>query len=208
MRWQDAAAAVRAGDVAADVPVAAGESSSGAVRRDARRWLYWLRRARWDRLAVGGLAAVLVYWVTTQGRAPAPAPRPVSGLPAIVSDGENPAVEHCDLGAQTLGSSPVRAASGALWGTLGLRYSPRCAAVWTRFNPSPALSRTAAVMLTLKVVRRSDGKIAVWRVRYTGGRQRSGLLLLHRGCAQGSVTITEPGHAPVSTTTTCAAPSR
>jgi hypothetical protein len=206
VRWHQAAAAMQAGDVAPDVPVAADGAVSGPVRRGTRGWLDWSGRTRWERLALVGMAAVLLYWVTTQGRAAQPAPKPASALPALVSDGADPSAENCDLGAQTLDSSPVRAASGVLWGTLGLRYSPQCHAVWTRFDPAPALSRTGAVTLTIAVVRRSDGRIIVNHFWYTGGRQRGEVLLLRSGCAQGEITITEPGHAPVSATTTCQPP--
>jgi len=61
-------------------------------------------------------------------------------------------------------------------------------------------------MITLKLVRRADGKTVVSSLRYTGHRQRSDLLLLHAGCAQSTVEITRQGHALASATTPCQTP--
>jgi len=61
------------------------------------------------------------------------------------------------------------------------------------------------VVITLMLVRRPDGTTEASSLRYTGQRQRSGLLLLHAGCAQASVKITRSGRAVASATTACLA---
>jgi hypothetical protein len=206
-RWQAAAAA--SGVVTALPEVsAASDGPATAARQRVRARLDWTRRARWRLLSMAGLAAVtgcLWAWPGYGGRTPQVVSGPVGG-PAQVFDGASPDVADCDVGSGELGSRSVVAGNGGLLGMVQLRYSRRCAAVWARFVPSPALSGAGAVLITLELVRRSDGKTEVSSLRYTGRRQRSDLLLLHFGCAQGSVKITRSGRALASATTACQSP--
>jgi hypothetical protein len=208
-RWQAAAAA--SGAVTASPEVSApGDEPATAAGRGIRARRDWVRRARWRRLSMAGLAAAavagcLLAWSSHDGTTPQVVQRPVGGLSAPVFDGASPDVAGCDIGSGVLGSRSVLAGNGVLLGTVQLRYSRRCAAVWARFLPSPALSGAGAVVITLKLVRRPDGTTEVSSLRFTGGRQRSDLLLLHAGCAQGSVEITRSGRALASATTACQA---
>jgi hypothetical protein len=207
-RWQAAAAA--SGVVTALPEVSAvSDGPATAARQSIRARPDWIRRARWRLLSVAGFAAVagcIWAWPGYGGMTPQVVPGPVGGLSAQVFDGASPDVAGCDVGSGELGSRSVLAGNGGLLGMVQLRYSRRCAAVWARFVPSPALSGGGAVMITLQLVRRSDGKTEVSSLRYTGRRQRSDLLLLHFGCAQGSVKITRSGRALASATTACQTP--
>jgi hypothetical protein len=213
-RWEDAAAEAGA-DTAPPDSLTADTEPAAAARRDIGAQLDRIRRARWRRLSVVGLAAgvaVGLLWAgfSLGGRMPhvvqGPVRHPVGGLGAPVFDGVVPAVGGCYIGSGDLGSSSVRTGNGALLGMVELRYSHRCAAVWARFDPSPALSGAGAAMITVKVVRRLDGKTEVSHAWYTGKRQRSDLLLLHAGCAQASVVITKPGRVLAVAATACRAP--
>ena len=207
-RWQAAAAASGVVTALPEVP-AASDAPATATRQSNQARLDWIRRARWRLLSMAGLAAVagcLWAWPGYRGMTPPVVAGPAGGLSAPVFDGASPEVARCDVGSGELGSRSVLAGNGGLLGMVQLRYSRRCAAVWARFVPSPALSGAGAVTITLELVRRSDGKTEVSSLRYTGRPQRSDLLLLHVGCAQGSVKITRSGRAVASATTTCQNP--
>jgi hypothetical protein len=190
-------------------PAPGGETAT-AAGRGIRARPDRIRRASWRRLSLAGWGAAAVAgclwaWSSYGGTTPQVVPRPAGGLSAPVFDGASPDVAGCDTGSGELGSRSVLAGNGVLLGTVELRYSRRCAAVWARFVPSPALSGAGAVVITLKLVRRPDGRTEASSLRYTGQRQRSDLLLLHAGCAQGSVKITRSGRALASATTACLA---
>lgn len=173
---------------------------AAAVRPDIGARLGRIRRARWARWSAVGVAAALaggLFWWTVLSHGAPSAP---------VTDGAYPAVGHCDYGARQLASSTVRARDGTFWGTVEVRYSYRCAAVWTRFDPGPAFANASAATVTFKIVRRPGGKDEVSSAVDPGRRQRTGLLLLHGGCAQGSARITELGKALAGATTSCQAP--
>lgn len=170
---------------------------AAAARPDIRAWLDRIGGARWARWsAVGvaaGLAGGLLWWT-------------LLGHGAPVTDGAYPTVSQCDDGAQQLVSRPVRAKDGTYWGTVEVRYSYRCAAVWARFDPSAAFASGSAATVTLKITRQPGGKNEVSIVVDPEHRPRTGMLLLHGGCAQGSALITELGRALASATTSCHAP--
>ncbi|MBV9449321.1 MAG: helix-turn-helix domain-containing protein [Streptosporangiaceae bacterium] len=156
-----------------------------------------VRRARWAPRSAVGVAAVLaggLLWWTLLGHG------------ALVTDGAYPTVAQCDYNAQQLASSAVRAKDGTYWGTVEVRYSYRCAAVWARFDPSPAFASASAATVTLKIARRPGGKNEVSIVVDPEHKPRTGMLLLHGGCAQGSALITELGQALASASTSCKAP--
>jgi Protein of unknown function (DUF2690) len=219
-RWRAAAATASAVSGAPDALAADADPPAGARRgvrlRSRLGGLRGIRRVRWLPL---GAAAVIggLFWLAegshdwtmphlTWGAA-SPRPRaPAGGLAAPVSDGAYPTVADCDAGSRGLGSSAVHASNGAVLGMVELRYSLRCGAVWARFDPSPLLSRDPAAMITLGVTRRPDGTTEVSSARYTGRRLRSDMLLLHSGCALGSMQITAPGQVAASAETPCQRP--
>jgi transcriptional regulator with XRE-family HTH domain len=205
-RWRAAAATVGAD---ADPP--------GGVRRDIRLRPGWgafcrirgIQPARWHPLSAAAVAAVVVaglFWLAGVGHAPAGGHAAAGGLAAPVFDGAYPTVADCDATSRMLGSSSVRTSDGAILGMVELRYSLRCGAVWARFDPSPQLSRERVALITVGVIRRPDGTTVMSSARYNGRRQRSDMLLLHSGCAQGSVKITEQGRVTASAVTPCQRP--
>lgn len=221
-RWQEAAAETGAanGVTAAPDGVAATAEPATVARRGIRAQLDRIRRTRWHRVSKAGVAAGVaggvLWWAAFSPGWMKPhlvwgAARPVrplaGGLGAPVFDGAFPTVGDCYAGSRELTSSPVHTGTGAMLGMVELRYSPRCAAVWARFDPSSVSSDARPAMITLEVVRQVDGKTEVSHARSTGRKQRSDLLLLHTGCARGSVMITGPGQVPASATTACQTPS-
>jgi hypothetical protein len=186
--------------------------------RGGPRWIRGTTRPRWHLLTAATIVAVAVaglLWLAGVGHdwtmprlvwGPAVPRAPAGGLAAPVQDGAFPTVADCDATSRMLGSSSVRASDGAVLGTLELRYSLRCGAVWARFDPSPLLSRDRAALITVAVTRRPGGGTEISSARYTGRRQRSDMLLLDSGCALGSVKITEPGQIAASAATSCRRP--
>jgi hypothetical protein len=222
-KWRAAAAAAGAVTGSPDALAAGADPAAGArrdVRVRARRGMIrGIRGIRGRLLAAAAVAAVAggVFWLAGGSHdwtmphlvwGPAsPRPRePAGGLAAPVSDGAYPTVAGCDATSRRLGSSAVHASDGTVLGMVELRYSLRCGAVWARFDPSPLLSRDRAALITVGVTRRPDGTTVVSTARYTGRRQRSDMLLLHSGCALGTVKITEPGQVEASAETPCQRP--
>ena len=205
--WQEAAA--RTAAAASDV-VDSDDAPTARARRDNRSWEE-PRQARWAHLAAASAAAALagcvVGWAMVnhaETKLPTVSKLP-PGLLAPVSDGASSAVARCDQGTADLASSLVRGSNGTFWGTVEVQYSYRCASVWTHFDPSPAVSGTKAVMVTLKIVNRPDGKYQVSRASGTDQPQGTEMLLLHDGCAQGSVILLKLGRELASATTACQA---
>jgi hypothetical protein len=209
-RWHETAA--EAGVLAEPEDHAAGAAPARDVRpavvarRGIRGRLALVRRRGWYLLAAAGLAGGLTWWGLSAVVTP-PAPAHVTGgLAAPVADGAYPSVADCTSWTKTLGSRRVLAGSGQVLGTVQLRYSMRCAAVWARFNPGPSLSAAGAVMISVEVIRHPDGKTMLSRAPYAGRLPRSDILLLHGGCAQASVTVASPGQTPASAVTGCQPP--
>lgn len=208
-RWPETAAesAEAAAEVTETEPVPAAQAP-----RDNHSWQQ-SRRARWTQLAAAGVAAVLVGgtvgWAAVDHAQATPSAVPrlqLSGLPPQVAIGPSPAAAHCYVGTVDLASSLLYSSNRAFWGTLEVRYSYRCAAAWTTFDPSPAVSETKAVVVTLKIIRRPDGKYQVSRSSGTDDGQSTNALSLLNGCAQGSVILIKLGRELASTTTPCQAP--
>src|ERR1043165_9856281 len=56
----------------------------------------------------------------------------LGGCYAGTCDGKDPGAFGCEVDAYTAASSSLRSSTGAVIGTVALRYSPSCRAVWTR----------------------------------------------------------------------------
>jgi transcriptional regulator with XRE-family HTH domain len=171
------------------------------------------RRARWARVTAASVAAALAGGVAgwaMVNHAPANPPAASSLLPsgllAPVSDGASGSVARCDQGTADLASSLVRGSNGTFWGTVEVQYSYRCDEVWTHFDPSPAVSGTKAVMVTLEIASQPDGNYQVSRASGTDQPERTDVLPLRDGCAQGSVILLKLGRELASATTACQAP--
>jgi hypothetical protein len=207
-RWQEAAETGVLAELEADAADAAS-AMDVVARQGIRGRLALVRRRGWYLLAAAGLAGLaggLASWglfavVTTPA-----ATHVTGGLAAPVADGDYPSVADCASWTKTLGSRRVLAGNGQVLGTVQLRYSMRCGAVWARFNPGPSLSTAGAAMIILAVIRHPDGKTMLSRASYAGRLQRSDILLLHGGCAQASVTVASPGQIPASAMTGCQPP--
>lgn len=207
-RWQEAA--VRTAAATSDATDGAAVPAAHP-RRDIRSWRH-LSRARWAHLAAASLAAavagVAMGWaMVTHGAANSTAGSRFqpSGLLAPVADGTSRAVAQCDQGTADLTSSLVRS-NGTFWGTVEVQYSYRCDEVWTHFDPSPAVSDTSALMVTLKITSQPDGKYQMSSVSGIDQPQGTAMLILRNGCAQGSVILVKLGRELASATTPCQAP--
>jgi transcriptional regulator with XRE-family HTH domain len=179
--------------------------------RDNRPWPH-PRLPGWATLAAASVAAALVGGVAgwaMVNHAPANQP-PVStpqptGLPHL-SGKASRALAQCEQGSVNLTSSLVHGSNGTFWGTMEVLYSYRCASVWTRFDPSPAVSDTKAVMVTIKIIGLPDRKDLVSSALGIDETQNTNMLLLRNGCAQGSVILLKLGMELASATTACQAP--
>ena len=208
-RWHEAAET----GVLAEPEAHAADAASAmdvVARQGIRGRLALVRRSGWYLLAAaglaGGLAGGLASWGLSAVVTTPAATHVAGGLAAPVADGDYPSVADCASWTKNLGSRQVLAGNGQVLGTVQLRYSMRCAAVWARFNPGPSLSPAGAEMIILEVIRHPDGKTMLSRASYAGRLQRSDILLLHGGCAQASVTVASPGQIPASAMTGCQPP--
>lgn len=202
--WHEAAAA--AGVLTEPDGHASDVVPAVAARRGIRVRLALVRRGGWYLLPAAGLAGGLVWLGVSAVVATPPAAHVIGGLAAPVADGDYPSVADCTAWVKDLGSRQVLAGNGQVLGTVVLRYSMRCAAVWARFNPGPSLPGGRVVAVTLEVIRHPDGRTMTSWDRYAGHLLRSDILLLHGGCAQASVTVASPGQTPASAVTGCQPP--
>lgn len=204
-RWHEAAET----GVLAEPEAHAADAASAmdvVARQGIRGRLALVRRRSWYPLAAAGLAGGLASWGLSAVVTTPAATHVTGGLAAPVADGDYPSVADCASWTKNLGSRQVLAGNGQVLGTVQLRYSMRCAAVWARFNPGPSLSAAGPAMIILEVIRHPDGKTMLSRASYAGRLQRSDILLLHGGCAQASVTVASPGQNPASAVTGCQPP--
>jgi transcriptional regulator with XRE-family HTH domain len=206
-----------------DPPSAAVASSNGAGAgvgaahaamhgRGNRSWQH-PRLPGWAQLAAASVAAALAGGVggwAIVNHAPANqspvsnSTPPPSGLLPSISSGAAHALAQCEQGSVDLTSSLVHGSNGTFWGTMEVLYSYRCASVWTRFDPSPAVSDTKAVMVTIKILGLPERKDYV--SIGTDETQSTNMLLLRNGCAQGSVILLKLGRELASATTACQSP--
>jgi transcriptional regulator with XRE-family HTH domain len=202
---------VGSGSEAAPAPAPAAPAS-----RDNRSWQY-PRLPGWAQLAAASAAAALAGGVAGWGmvnHAPASqsppvsisTPKPPSGLLPSIPGSAARALAQCEQGSVDLTSSLVHGTHGTFWGTMEVLYSYRCASVWTRFDPSPAVSDTKAVMVTIKIIGLPDRQDQVSSASGTDATQSTKMLMLRNGCAQGSVILLKLGMELASATTACQAP--
>jgi transcriptional regulator with XRE-family HTH domain len=204
-RWQQTATSATAVSDVIDTSTA----PAAPVHRDSRTWR---RRARWAPLTVATVTAALAG--TVMGRAMVnhaqmneqaiSRPQP-SAAKAFVSRAQS-TVATCGQGTVDLASSLVHGSNGLFWGTVEVRYSYRCDAAWTLFDPSPAVSDTKAVTVTLKLVRLPGENYRLSRGSGTYDGQSTDMLPLRNGCVQGSVILMKLGRELASATTPCQAP--
>ena len=74
-------------------------------------------------------------------------------------------------------------------GTVGLRYSKRCAAAWARFDPAAGVFGTPNQgTVTVQASRPAEGAQATWRLGHID-QTYSDLLLTGMGCVEAAVTV-------------------
>jgi transcriptional regulator with XRE-family HTH domain len=217
-RWDGADVRTAGVRTAPAAPDEAGAAPTDAAGDDGSPWPR-PRRARWARVTAASAAAALAALAALAGgvagwamvshapvNPPAASGLQPSGLLAPVSEGTPRSVARCEQGTADLTSSLVRGSNGTFWGTVEVQYSYRCDAVWTHFDPSPAVSGTKAVTVTLEIISKPGGKYQLSRASGTDQPQRTDMLLLRAGCAQASVILLKLGRELASATTACQPP--
>ncbi|MEE4547004.1 DUF2690 domain-containing protein [Streptomyces sp. V4-01] len=152
------------------------------------------RRPRWILIVAGILVSVAagmaVAWIG------APFHSTHHATPAPPNDGTDPQLAGCADDAMGLAVTPVRLQKavalrslqlpkGTVVGTVTLRYSPRCAGAWARFDPDPVIDtklgddRLAAI--TVWDRRPADTTQETWQMGHVD-ESYSALLLTGMGC--------------------------
>ncbi|WP_225850903.1 DUF2690 domain-containing protein [Streptomyces sp. HPF1205] len=123
-----------------------------------------------------------------------------------VSDGTDPQAVGCNRDVTNLATAPLRLQApltlrgqhlsrGTLVGRVTLRYSPRCAGAWARFDPAPVidtdLKDSTAGAVTVTALRPADTTEQTWKMGHIDNAF-SGLLLTGLGCvvAEARIDIT------------------
>jgi hypothetical protein len=143
-------------------------------------------------------AALTYALISRPPRAAALTP-PASPSPTHVEDGTDPKASRCD-DARTLDSQPVilrqparidgrPITPGTTVGTVTLRFSPRCAGAWTRFDPAAGLfTDPSQGTVTVQASRPAEGAQATWRLGHID-QTYGDLLLTGMGCVQAHVVV-------------------
>ena len=133
------------------------------------------------------------------------APAATGPTPDSTWDGNDPKAAGCADDAVSLDAEPVRLPGDVQIGTANLRYSPRCAAAWAKFEPLPQPSSLGQVVVVIEAVRPADGIRTV--LHYPAFEQVYGdLLLTRRGCVRASATVNLPDGRTATGVTDCLSP--
>ncbi|MET8546324.1 helix-turn-helix domain-containing protein [Kitasatospora sp. NPDC004799] len=140
----------------------------------------------------------------TAGRAgpdAAPASGGVSAAPTpSVQDGTDPKPHGCAEDAGNLDQAPVvlpqetvidgrLQPAGTALGTVSLRYSARCAAAWSRFDPAEQIfSQPNQGTVTTRTLRTNDGTYTQFHLGHVD-QSYSDLLLTGMGCIEARATV-------------------
>ncbi|ASW53810.1 DUF2690 domain-containing protein [Plantactinospora sp. KBS50] len=147
-RWQREYALVR-GDQPVDRQPG-GQSAREAVPVPPRRTV-----SRWVLLTVAGLTALVVAAVVALASGSGPFRTRQAAGPSVspesggASDGADPQEEHCQVDAVSAQTTPVPDPDPAKppYGSLTLRYSPRCRAAWPLFVSTERVPTGATIRL-------------------------------------------------------------
>jgi hypothetical protein len=116
-----------------------------------------------------------------------------------VEDGTDPKASNCD-DARTLDTRPVvlrqpthidgrSITVGTTIGTVTLRFSPKCAGAWARFDPAAGLFTSPSQgTVTVQASRPAEGAQATWRLGHID-QTYGDLLLTGMGCVEASVFV-------------------
>ncbi len=109
--------------------------------------------------------------------------------PALGSDGSDPKVTGCALGATNTDSVDVFYPSQHLAGTLELRASVRCGTSWGRFTPTSALSRSSGLTIEIDMHRPADDGSAPFSIKYDGQVVYGNMLVSRYECVYAEIEI-------------------
>lgn len=144
-------------------------------------------------LALAGTLAAL-HWRTTP-----PAPH-AAGAVEPIADGSDPNRAGCGSGAVTLAHVNVHFPATALAGELELRYSSRCRAAWSRFEPAPSWHPGDGVVVTVRTVRPADQATQHRSVPFAGETITGNMLMTLPGCIVVEVSMVQgTATSPVAT---------
>lgn len=157
-------------------------------------------------LAIQDLPTVIMHTGIPRSR-PQPVAHASSVAPPLpgAGDDKDPRDSGCDADATTLGLNDivVNQPDRIVIGQVLARYSPRCRALWTRFEPTGALDRLAPhAIITLTATRPVDSRHLQFRGAYEGVFMWGNMLLTSSGCVITSVTITDPALRATPTAST------
>lgn len=204
-RWHDAAEQLPAAPTRADIPDPAGT----------RRWSGRPITASLVALAllvVGGLLLGLFQGplrpepVTAAAAQLRPSPSPegqqVALAPQPAQDGADPKRSGCASDAVTIDSASLVFPAHRLAGTVELRYSPHCAAAWTRFVPAPT-GRGPDDTVTVVISRPSDAVRLPFTITYGDEAVFSDILITSKSCVVATASITNNGKQSPAASTGC-----
>ncbi|MEU7869996.1 DUF2690 domain-containing protein [Dactylosporangium sp. NPDC049140] len=141
------------------------------------------------------------------GPAAGPETSPSSGAP----DGSDPQEQHCQLDAVNAHTVPVADPdpSRPAYGSLTLRYSPRCRGAWPLLVSSERVPTGATIRL--RASRPSDGAVSAFDYPYMVHPQVfsvfGNLLQTGRGCVTVEITAPQNGGPLATAETPCLQPS-
>lgn len=191
-RWQRENAALQP---------AAAPVDGRPVRWRARRGPVWVAAgvavlAVVAAIAVVATVAVSAPWRQNSAAAPVSAPTASSaGAPGAV-DGADPQEQRCQVDAVNAETVDVPDAGGrSTYGSLTLRYSPRCRAAWPLFVSTDLVPAGATIHLT--TTRPSDGAVSEFDYPYLVHREAysvfGNLLQTAQGCVSVAVEVRAAG---------------
>jgi transcriptional regulator with XRE-family HTH domain len=169
------------------------------------------RRLPWRRMVESILCAVIGAVVTLSVQAISHQRRDIVATPTgsravmpirQVADDQDPHDTTCDRDSTTVGTADVLVTQPYRFvvAQVVARYSPSCAAIWVRFEPTPALDRLAPnAHVTLLLERPADQRRLAFGGGYVGVPLWSNMLLTRPGCVIATLQLTDPA-VPAGTT--------
>lgn len=157
-------------------------------------------------LAIQDLPPMLTHSDTpgASGRTAVRTPTVAPPLPGA-GDDKDPRDSGCDADGTTLGLNDIviHQPDRIVIGQVIARYSPRCHALWPRFEPTGALDRLAPhAHISLTATRPADGRHVEFGGSYLGVFMWGQMLFTSSGCVIASVTVTDPALRPTPTAST------
>src|SRR5204863_8693556 len=142
------------------------------------------------------------------------APTQAAAKAPAVLDGTDPKATGCGGDARDLAHAPVALAraqsigirhfdAGTSLGTVSLRWSPKCAGAWARFDPAGhTFSDPTQATVTIGASRPAEGTLTSFRLAHVD-QAYSDLLLTGVGCVTATAVVTFVDGNTASGTTAC-----